>query len=200
MNLRTLGLAAVLALGVGRSLASTLTFDEIDAGTGTQLSNGYFGLDWNNFYVLNAPNYTPASGYLNGMVSPENVAFNGFGNDASFSMGSGTFTLTSFYATAAWQDGLTLRVLGRNDGANLYSESFTLDSFAPTKLTFNWAGIDEVYIATANGVENPDYSGDGKHVAFDNLVINGDDVTPGVPGPAAALAFGLGALARRRRK
>ncbi len=73
--------------------ATLFTFDDLsDNGGGwTQIPNGYAGLDWNYFNVMNSADFGVASGFLNGTVSGNNVAFNPSGVEATISSG-GSFT------------------------------------------------------------------------------------------------------------
>ena len=74
---------------------------------GTPIGNGYGGLNWNNWYVLDTSIYgNGVNGYAHGLVSSPNVAYNSFGGPATFSAASGAFTLDSFYLTAAWNNNL----------------------------------------------------------------------------------------------
>jgi hypothetical protein len=85
-----------LCLSVATVSANTvITFDDLPSYS--QISNGYAGLNWNNFYVLNTPDYgLNPSGYQNGTVSVPNVAFNAWGNPASISStNSAGFSLVS---------------------------------------------------------------------------------------------------------
>ena len=77
--------AAILGVAASRdSFAGTtetaLTFDDLSPGSGSgsyiNIPNGYGNLQWLGFGVLNGSLITPASGYNNGIVSPNNVAFN----------------------------------------------------------------------------------------------------------------------------
>ena len=97
INLKTLGLAASLAALGSVASADTINFDDI---TGP-IANGYHGLDWSNFNVLNStkPQFD-GSGYQNGTTSGTNVAYNRFGTPASLSSAS-NFTLNSFEITGA---------------------------------------------------------------------------------------------------
>jgi hypothetical protein len=67
---------------------TTITFDDLtDNGGGTVIANGYHGLNWSNFYVVNTADYYASqgtNGYTNGTVSGPNVAFNAYGTPASF--------------------------------------------------------------------------------------------------------------------
>jgi autotransporter passenger strand-loop-strand repeat protein/autotransporter-associated beta strand protein len=153
----------------------TITFDDLaDGGTGTQIPNGYDYLNWNNFYILNTPasyNNYAASGYINGTVSAPNVAFNAYGNPPSFSALSGSFTLDSFYLTAAWYDGLNVLVEGLKNGVVVDSATLVVNTGGPTLETLNWSGINQVYFASSGGTQNLNFSGSGEHFALDNLTV-----------------------------
>lgn len=190
--------------------AEVITFDDITddgSGAGTIISNGYAGLNWDNFRVMNAPAFTlnyGLNGYQNGVVSGTNVAFNAFGYEAVTSSG-GTFTFDSAYFTGAWNDGLTISVLGYNGASLIDSISFLVDSSGPVLQTFNWSGIDKLVFDSSGGTPNPNFPGigSGVHFAMDNMSIN--SVSP-VPEPEtyAMLLAGLGlmgfALYRRKNQ
>ena len=59
--------------------ATRVTFDDLSpgpAGSYIAIPNGYGGLQWSGFGVLNGTLTSPPSGYQYGIVSPDNVAFN----------------------------------------------------------------------------------------------------------------------------
>jgi hypothetical protein len=74
---------AALVTSIGMAFAQTaiLTFDDLSfSDLYEQIPNGYGGLRWNNFFVLNtAPELSSCgrNGEVNGGVSPNNMAFNG---------------------------------------------------------------------------------------------------------------------------
>src|SRR5260370_29201094 len=99
------------ALPTTSALAETLTFDDVP-GYQSLLASGYHGLNWNNIYVEDGST-SSGTGYNTGIVSGSNVIFNGYGHDASFSAGSGTLTLNSFYLTEAFaSSNITVVVTG----------------------------------------------------------------------------------------
>ncbi len=107
-------------------------FDD-SAPQGAAISIGYGGLTWTNFYEVNpqvmlANSSYVNTGYLNGMISSPNVAYNGFGSPAAFSS-EGQFTLESFYLSAAWETGLNVTVVGKFNGATTHSATFVVDPF-----------------------------------------------------------------------
>jgi hypothetical protein len=155
----------------------TLTFDSlVDSGFGTPIPDGYGGLTWDNFGVLNttalANEGAGDNGYLNGTVSAPNVAFNEFGNPASFSAVSGTFTLESFDLTAAWNNGLDVLVEGLLNGVVVDSTNLFVNTGGPTLETLDWSGLDEVYFASSGGTPAGFPGGFGEQFALDNLTLS----------------------------
>ena len=196
--------AAIVVSAPSFSSATTITFDDLPmSNLGTPIGNGYGGLNWNNWYVLDTSIYgNGVNGYAHGLVSSPNVAYNSFGGPATFSAASGAFTLDSFYLTAAWNNNLDVTVQGYN-AANVLvnTSSFQVSTFAPTLETFNWTNLGSVTISTSGGV-SAGLDGVGTHVALDNLTINGS-ISIGVPEIstwAMMLAgfAGLGLVAARR--
>ena len=128
---------AALALLAGASFSSqsaaatTITFDDLsDNGSGTLIANGYQGLSWTNWFVLNTPALTLGSGsngFAAGTVSPPNVAFNGSGDDAIFS--NDAFIFNGVYLTAAWRNGLQVTVTGKLLGATIDMVTLSLGDY-----------------------------------------------------------------------
>lgn len=171
-----------LAAACGQAQAVTLDFDTGLSGT---IYSNYGGLNWSNFDVLNSSFYQP-SGYVAGTISPSSVAFNAYGNAASFNSGT-QFTFNSAYFTAAWSNGLIVDVQGYLGGSLVKSTSFTLDTTAASLITFNWANIDQVTFVAHGGVD-AGLGGSGTHFALDNVTLNA------VPEPSsfALVIAGLG--------
>jgi hypothetical protein len=189
MYLKTVVLGGAL-MAAPACFAGVITFDDIAVAPAPYvlITNGYQSLDWSNFYAAYAPG-DPNSGYLAGMVSPPNVAFNGGGNPASFSSVT-PFTLTSAYFTGAWNDGLNITIQGLNGATVVDSTTIVVSATSPTLYSFDWTGLTAVDFASSGGTPHPGYDGAGTQFALDNLTINA------VPEPSTALltCIGLGGL------
>jgi Autotransporter beta-domain len=146
----------------------SINFDDIPEGA---ISNGYKNLDWNNFSILNSTTYSiNPSGYLNGTVSPSNVAYNAYANPAYFES-TRAFTLRSAYITGAWNNGLQVTVTGYRNGSQAYTQTYTVNSTSPTQITFNWSNLSKVNFSSAGGTDGG-YAGGGEHFALDDLLIS----------------------------
>jgi hypothetical protein len=190
-------IAAALAVTAFAAPASaiTLTFD--DMGAYTDIGAGYNGFDFNNFYTLDTTQYQP-SGYVNDVISANNIVYNAFGSDASISAAT-PFEMTSAWLAGAWNDGLTVRVTGYLDSALQYSQDFTVNTSGPSLVTFNHASVNNVVFSSFGGQSGP-YEGGGNHFAMDNLTLNGGGAVP-EPASWALIVAGFGMIggAMRRR-
>lgn len=191
---------AILAAGAGPMQAAMLTFDDL-SGTNNPIPDGYGGFSWGNFYYLDGVNYSSTSGYQNAVVSPNNVAYNAYGNPAF--MSDSPFTFNSAYFTAAWNEGLSVTVEGYLASVLVHTNTFTINTTSPTLMTFDWSGIDELRFSSSGGTDNPNYSGSGTHFAMDNFVYN-EGFGGAVPEPTTLAIWstltGLGLIAARRRR
>jgi hypothetical protein len=171
--------------------ATTLTFDDLptpSAGT-LAVPAGYGGLNWQNFgYLDPVDRYgTRDTGYLHGMISSPNVAYNRNDDVAPATISGSQFTFDSAYFTGAWNDGLIIQVTGYSGGVLVDNAAVTVDSTSPTLEVFNWSGIDELVFSTSGGV-NHGYGSGGEEFAVDNMTIDK------VPEPSALALLGIGAL------
>jgi hypothetical protein len=155
-----------------------ITFDDlpvINSGNNDPVvpnGYGYSGFTWNNFYDLDGYN-TDAnpSGYYQAVASPNNVAYNGYGNPAALTS-STPFRLVSAWLTAAWNDGLQVEVTGYKDGLAVYDNTYTLSATTRTLIYFNNSIVDEVYFQSWGGTRNPLYGNKiGWQFAMDNLLV-----------------------------
>jgi hypothetical protein len=165
--------------------ASTLlTFDGLPAGGPLDayppfVPNGYGGLNWNNFAVVNGLEFSPGTGYYAGVVSASNVAFNEYGFPASISVSGGLFNLDSAYLTFALNLDtlLNIEVQGFAGGTLLYDNTYTVNRSTPTVVNFNYLGVD-----TVTFISSP-----AQQFAMDNLTVTR------VPEPACATLYSVGA-------
>ena len=174
--LRAAGLAAGLAVlpaaPVGAQ-AMAQNFDGLvcDSG-GTAIPNGTGGLDWTNFFCLvgSAYPYNP-SGYQPGTTSAPNAALNGFENPAALRRtGGGLFSLTSGQFTAAWNDGLTITIVGTRAGATVATVRVLPSPTAPMLVDLRaLSNVDNVTFTPTGGTRHPGYNGEGRVFALDDL-------------------------------
>jgi hypothetical protein len=149
--------------------ASLLTFDELPTPQVIPglnyggIPNGYGGLQWNYFGVLNGAIRPANEGYHAGIVSSNNVAFNYYGEPATIFSSTSRFDLNSAYMSLGLNLDtlLNIEVQGYRGATLLYDHTFTVNRFAPTLLTFNYFGIDR-----ATFISSPQ-----QQFAMDNLII-----------------------------
>jgi hypothetical protein len=203
MKLRLfLGPAVLFGLLVSSVRSQTvITFDDLpNSTTGTFIADGYQGLDWTNFGVGNAilrSNVFGVSGYNYGMVSPSNVAFNGFGLPAEIDSGT-NFNFLSTYLTGAWNSNLNIEVQGFSGATLLYDTTVVASATSPTLFTFNYANVNQLVFNSFGGQNAGFASGSGEEFVMDNLTFEF------VPEPSSLLLVALGgvslvALLRRKR-
>jgi autotransporter-associated beta strand protein len=167
----TLATALVVAGVAANAPAATLTFDDLPASNGTAIPNGYGGLNWTNFCYLNALTFAPSpSGYLNGIVSPPNVAYNVAGQQATIS--GSPFTFNSAYFTGAWNNGLDIQVTGYLGGVQVDTASFIVNTTGPTLETFNWQNVDTLTFTSSGGTQAPGVAAGGTFFAMDNFTFS----------------------------
>ncbi len=189
MKKLTANLLCLYMASTGAAYCQLITFDDLSVlGVFSVIPNGYQGLNWDNFYVLNTvadQAQLGVNGAVNGVVSPPNIAFNGLGNPASISAAT-PFTLDSGYFTAVWNNGLTLEVIGLNGAATEYDNTYTLNTSGPMLIDFSDASVTEVEFESSGGVPAGYSFGTGTQFALDNLTV------ATVPEPSTGLMFGIG--------
>ncbi|CAF1259275.1 unnamed protein product [Adineta steineri] len=149
-----------------------LTFDDLTPKFAIQ--NGYNGINWDNSAVQLSNNarsgYTTAT--VSGNVTSHNV--NGFPMTMRSANGA-LFTLNSAAVAAAWRDNLQLTVVGYRSNAVIASDTFIVQVFTVSYITFNgYSGLDTAIFSTLGGTVNPNTIGSngGTHFAMDNLCLS----------------------------
>jgi len=200
------GALAVLALGTAVSTAGAdpievrvITFDDVNALLEPPVPNGYAGLSWSSFQLMDKalePGIPDYSGYGHARISPPNVAFNGFGDPAAF--GSKTpFNFISAFFAPAWRDNLQVTVEGFTGGQLKYSQTLTLPrTIDPTFATFGFLNVDRVRFESSGGTPVTTLA-DGAQFGMDDVTI----AAAPSPEPASLLLLvtGFAAAALRRR-
>jgi len=178
--------------------ANILNFDDLPGSHGS-VGLSYKGLYWDNFYYM-APKADGFwnTGYGRGLLSKNNVAYNGYGWPANiFTFASDGFTLGSGYFTAAWEDEM-VTVNGIGTDGSLTSVSFVANTKTPVFETFNWQHMFSVTFLTSTS----------EQFALDNLSLGLNEPNPrpaALPDAKswATMLMGLGivgGIIRRRRR
>ena len=183
--------ALLACAGTVFSQTEILTFDNLPGVGGydqyLSIPNGYGGLRWQNLLYMDGLAQTANGGYVNGVVSPNNIAFNGTGNSAQVSDGS--FNLNSAYLASAWNAGLQVEVQGFVGTVLIYDHTYTVNTTGPTLVNFNYAGIDQIKFISSGGTPPPGFGGGAREqFVMDNLSITL------VPEPSTFALVGLAVM------
>ena len=157
-------------------LDNTITFEDLTYpfDYSADVPTTYEGLTWDNFRFMETDEQPPSlenSGYI--ANSGNNLVFNTSSKRATISSDE-NFAVESFYASAAWRDGVRLTVQAYDDGEFLGRQTIYVDSDATRKVELDpslFGSVDEVGFVSSGGVDNPNSSGFGAHIAFDDFVI-----------------------------
>ena len=198
--LLTLSVLALLAFSVVPPVSATvIAFDDIPSTTLSNgmlqllmypvITNGYQGLNWANFYILNAPFFAKkyeTNGEYYGMVTASNVTFNGGGTTAEVDSSGTDFNFLSAYLTGAWNSNLNIEVQGFSGTNLLYDTTVVASATSPTLFTFNYLDINRLTFNSSGG--QPAFGVDAPQFAMDNFTFEF------VPEPSSFLLAAAGAL------
>jgi hypothetical protein len=161
----------LLAVSAQASLGKALLkFDNF--ANGSAITNGYGDLSWANFYALDAVNYSlNPSGYEAGIMSPNNVLYNGGSSPAAIYSDKYAFILNSAYLTGAWNDNLQVQIKGYFLKKLVFSRTIILSATQPTLVKFPNKLVTEVDFYSSGGTDHAAYSGSGEHFATDNVSV-----------------------------
>jgi len=198
-----ISIAVIGVLLCSSAVANVTTFDDVTAASKLYpIPAGYAGFEWVNIGVQKYDRYGGAgsSGYYNGVVSKDHVAFN-YADPATGAytaeFSGDPFKLVNATFTSAWLEGLTIEVEGHLANVLVGTDSFTVNSTAQTLREFNWT-VDTVRFESYGGSKEYNYQYDRPQFAMDNLTTSAC-----VPAPGAVLLGSLGAglvgWMRRRR-
>lgn len=161
--------------------AEIITFDDVKVSEGTEFSslygnipNGYKGFNWYAFNALMPYYYGVAypSGYKNSIVSPDKVAWLGFGSISnpipSVISSDIPFTFHSAYFTAGWNDGVTILVQGYHGTTLTFSKNVLADTSGPTLFSFEWSNLTSLSFTSSGGVSHG-------YVDFRNMTVTASD-------------------------
>lgn len=158
-------LGSVAAPAVAQQVV--INFDDIltPPPTETLILSPYQGLNWSNFYVVDGTAY-PGTGYNNGRVSGNFVAFNG-GQLAASTSSTTPFSFCSAYLTGAY-NALQITVEGLVSGVVVsgYSQTVNVNTTGPTFVNFNFNNIDEVRFTPSNPTD-----GISLYFAMDDMAV-----------------------------
>ncbi|CAF0832710.1 unnamed protein product [Adineta steineri] len=148
-----------------------LTFDDLSSDE--LIPNGYNGINWNNAYAI-LFNTFAVSGYSTGTVSGNLTTFNGGGTPMTMTGANGAlFTLNSAAVASAWYDNLQLTVVGYRSDVVIRNNTFILQVFTVSYITFNgYSGLDTAVFSTSGGTINPTVFGGLGQYAMDNLCLS----------------------------
>jgi hypothetical protein len=157
--------------------AEVITFEDAFIDGGLPISNPYYGLIWNNFYLLPTSLMPTPSGYTAALLSGDTVVYNGNagngGSAAPATISSGIFNLNGGYFASAWLDNLQLQVEGFLYGSLIYSNTYTISATSGTMITFNYQGVDTVIFSSLGGTPHAGFvaNSGAPDFAMDNLDV-----------------------------
>ncbi|UJR34490.1 hypothetical protein I4U23_021898 [Adineta vaga] len=157
--------------GYGETL---LTFDDLQFPFYGDIPDGYQNFNWDNAGAIRI-DALPVSGYHTAVVSGTYALYNTNAFPMNMSRVNGSrFTLHSAALTAAWNDNLQLRVIGYRSNIVVANNTFTLQVFTVSNLTFHgYSALDTAVFSSSGGTNNPYVLNfTGFQFAMDNLCLS----------------------------
>ncbi|MBP7053353.1 MAG: pre-peptidase C-terminal domain-containing protein [Phycisphaerae bacterium] len=156
--------------------AEVLTFDNVTSEETAPIADNYGGFQlWTTFYAGKARLW-PGSGYYNGLVSGDYVAYNNGGNPAEI---QGTpFDLYGAYFTAAWNDGLNIDIEGYRSGSPVHTLTAVVNTSGPQWVSMNFTNVDRVSFTSHGGTHNPDMGLSGVQFAMEDMEYSFASISP----------------------
>jgi len=148
-----------------------------------QIPAGYNGIAWDNHvYVMTLAEGADYGGYDNGVVSGDNVIFNGNGISPTVFAFNETVSFDSTYLTSAWDTTQNVVFQGYLNGVLVYtSASIEINNTNPTLIELNWEGIDKLVISNSGthwAMDNFTYTlGGGDQIVYETM----DSIGGGLP-------------------
>jgi hypothetical protein len=89
------------------------------------------------------------------------------------SANSSLINLQSLAVAVAWDDILQLTIVGYNSNVTIVTNTYTLQVFTVSYITFTgYTGLDTIKFTTSGGTQNPVVVGSGKHFVMDNIYLS----------------------------
>jgi hypothetical protein len=130
------------------------------------MPSSYACFTWiNGWYVNATTNATVGTGYQTVLTSGQYVGLNSNGTKLTMSLANGSFDIISFFASAAYTNGLQIYINGLRNNITVYTTTVTVDTNIRSSIQLNWTSIDTITF------ESIPAWGQGYQFAMDNLVV-----------------------------
>jgi hypothetical protein len=146
----------------------TITFDDIPdiSPTGNAIPSSYTCFNWINGWYINATtNTTVNTGYQTVLTSGQYVALNRNATTLTMSLGNRSLDIISFWASAAYTNGLQISIDGSRNNTLIYTTTVTVHTNIHSLIQLNWTTIEIITLASL-----PPYGLDYQFT-MDNLVV-----------------------------